>query len=131
MNIPSEDIVEMLEDESSLGLLLGTDLFIGFEPDNPNNTVTIFDTAGHSPQLTFDRTERYMYPSIQIRVRNISYQDGWQLINDIKNLLHGRAGETWNGTYYSLIYCSSDVGFLDWDNNKRARFVVNFALQRY
>ena len=130
MNSVSDDIMSILEAESSLGLTFGTDLFIGHEPSTPNNTVTIYDTGGQSPQLTFNRDEKYEYPSIQIRVRNVSYPDAWEIINDIKDVLHGRAHETWGGSYYSLIRCFSDVGFLDWDNNKRARFVVNFGVQR-
>jgi hypothetical protein len=129
MNPCSVDTVDMLEDES-LGLTFGTNLFIGFEPRSPDDTVTIFDTGGFGPQLTFDKSEKYDYTNIQIRVRSNKYDDGWDLINDIKDALHGRAHETWNDTYYSLIHCSSDIAFLDWDSERRARFVVNFELQR-
>ena len=130
MNSGSSDIKSILLDESSLGLTFAGDLFIGFEPKRPDNTVTIFDTGGAGPQLTFDRSEKYEYTNVQIRVRDNSYETAWERINDIKNTLHGRAHETWNGTYYSLVKCSSDIAFLDWDNERRARFVVNFELQR-
>jgi hypothetical protein len=130
MNAPSTDIKDMLEAESSLGLTFGTNLFIGREPPTPNNTVTIYDTGGDRPDLHMDRNERYDRPSIQIRVRNISYEAGWSLINDIKDSLHGRAHETWNGTYYSVIYCYIESTFLDWDNNNRVRFVASFNIQR-
>ena len=130
MNVLSQDIADMLEAESSLGLTFGTNLFIGREPATPNNTVTLFDTGGHRPDLNLDSTEKYERPSLQIRVRNTSYTVGWDLLNDIKDSLHGRAHETWNDTYYSVIYCSSDIAFLDWDNNNRARFVLNFNVQR-
>lgn len=130
MNATSIDIKDMLESESSLGLTFGTNLFIGREPATPSNTVTIFDTAGFRPDLHMEASDKYERPSIQIRVRNVSYETGWDLINEIKDSLHGRAHETWNGTYYSVIYCSSDIAFLDWDNNNRVRFVVNFSLQR-
>jgi hypothetical protein len=129
MNPCSIDVVDVLEDEG-LGLIFGTNLFVGFEPKTPSNTVTIFDTGGAGPQLTFDRSEKYEYSKIQIRVRNIKYDEGWELINNIKDSLHGRAHETWNDTYYSLIRCSSDIAFLDWDENRRPRFVVNFEIQR-
>jgi hypothetical protein len=130
MNSVSEDIKDILEAESSLDLTFGTNLFVAHEPATPANTVTVYDTAGYAPQLTMDKDEIYEYPSVQIRVRNVSYQTGWELINDIKRSLHGRAHETWNGTYYSVIRCSSDIALVDWDNSKRARFVVNFDIQR-
>ena len=130
MSASSEDIKDMLEAESSLGLTFATNLFIGKEPDKPPNCVTIFDTPGFPPQLTYNKAEFYEYPAIQIRVRNNKYMDGWNLISDIMLFLHGRAHETWNSTYYSLIQCAGGLALLDWDDNNRARFIVNFNIQR-
>ena len=131
MNVSSEDIKDMLEEESSLGLTFATDLFIGREPATPNNCVTIFDTLGGGPQLTMgDDNDDYYNPSIQIRVRNNSYITGWNLANDILISLHGRADETYNETLYTLITCTSGPALLDWDDNNRARFIINFYLQR-
>lgn len=130
MNASSEDIKDMLVAESALGLTFGTNLFIGLEPSEPDNTVTIFDTAGFPEQLTFLQGEVYEYPSVQIRVRNNSYTVGWALINDIKTQLHGRGQETWSGTLYSVIYTPGGIALLDWDNMDRVRFIINFNLQR-
>jgi hypothetical protein len=132
MNASSEDIKDMLVADDSLPVILvfGVNLFIGKEPAKPENCVTIYDTPGFPPQLTLNRDEFYEYPSVQIRVRNVKYMDGWNLISSIMVLLHGRAHETWNGTVYSLIQCSGGMALLDWDENNRARFVVNFNIQR-
>jgi len=131
MNAPSEDIKDMLEAESSLGLTFATDLFIGKEPSSPDNTVTIFDTSGLPSTLTLDENSNdYEKPSVQIRVRNRAYDTGWALIQEIKEALHSRAHEIWNGTLYTIIYCSSGPAMLDWDNNDRVRFIINFNLQR-
>lgn len=129
MNVVSEDIKDMLVADS-LGLTFADNLFIGREPTVPKNCVTIFDTPGFPPQLTLKQGEDYFYPSIQIRVRNTDYRTGWNLIKDIMTSLHGRANETWNETLYTVIYCSSGPALLDWDENNRARFIVNFNLQR-
>lgn len=130
MKAPSDDIKDMLEAESSsLGLTFGTNLFIGKEPMTPRNCVTIFDTPGFPPYLGL-HTVGYEYPSIQIRVRNSSYVVGWALANDIKDLLHGKHSETWNGTLYTAVYCSSSPALLDWDDSNNARFIINFNLQR-
>lgn len=130
MNIVSEDIKDMLVAETALGLTLATNLFIGSEERTPRNSVTILDAPGAAPQLTFTKGENYHYTSIQIRVRNGDYTTGWNLIEEIKTSLHGRAQETWNGTLYSVIYCSSGPAHLDWDENGNARFIVNFNIQR-
>ena len=130
MNAQSVDIKDMLEAESSLGLTFATDLFIGKEPETPDDTVTIIDTMGFPDDLTFDADERYERPSIQIRVRSNNYLTGANLAKDIKDSLHGRGNETWNGTLYTVILCVGGPALMDWDNSDRARFVVNFNLQR-
>ena len=133
MNCSSEDVRHILEakDDSSgaFELTFGVDLFIGKEPATPKNCVTIFDTPGFAPALGLT-TQGYEYPSIQIRVRNTKYINGWNLIEDIKTALHGLAQQTVNGTLYSVIYCSSGPALLDWDDNSNARFVCNFNIQR-
>lgn len=129
MNAPSVDIKDMLVAEG-LGLTFGTDLFIGREPESPNNCTTIFDTPGFAPEKYYTNEYRYFYPAVQVRVRNVDYLDGWDLINDIKLLLHNRGQETWNGTLYSLVMCSIEPALLNWDSNNRARFVTTFDIQR-
>jgi hypothetical protein len=132
MNAPSVDIRHMLEayeESSGLGLDYADNLHIGKEPDKPNNCVTIYDTPGYPPFLGLTNVG-YEYPSVQIRVRNVDYINGWNMANDIKDALHGRHHETWNGTLYTLISCSSGPALLDWDDNSRARFIINFNLQR-
>jgi hypothetical protein len=129
MNVPSFDIKDMLEADSSLGLNFADNLFIGKEPVSPKDTVSIFDTSGFPPELTFDN-KVYEYPSIQIRIRNRKYQDGMLLAHSIMISLHGRSKQTWNGTLYTVIYCSSGPALLDWDENGNCRFIINFNLQR-
>jgi len=129
MNNSAEDIKDMLVAESDLGLTFATNLFIGKEEKTPRNCVTIFDTTGYPPDLGLTN-QGYERPSVQIRVRNADYTTGWNLIEEIKTSLHGRAQETWNDTLYSVIYCASGPAHLDWDDNGNARFIINFNLQR-
>ena len=133
MNAPSYDIMEILEaygESSGLGLDFAIDLFIGKEPDKPNNCVTIYDTPGFPPYLGIGGETGYEYPSVQIRVRNIDQMNGWAQAEAIKNVLHGKNHTTVNGTLYTVIICSSGPTLLDWDDNGRARFIMNFNLQR-
>ena len=130
MNSSAEDIKDMLVDESSLGLTFATNLFVGREPSSPDDCVTIFETPGFPPQLTLKQGEDYYYPSVQIRVRNNNYQTGWTLAHNIMVSLHGRGHETWNETLYTVIRCTNGPDLLDWDENSRARFIINFNMQR-
>ncbi len=133
MNAPSYDIAEIIEahgESSGFDLTYATNLFIGKEPSTPKDCVTIFDTSGYPPYLSISGETGYEYPSVQIRVRSTKYTTGWNLLNDIKDALHGINHETWNGTLYTVIYCSSSPALLDWDDNGNARFVASFNLQR-
>lgn len=132
MNIPAKDIADLLAAQGSLSLTFATDLFIGREPTSPDNCVTIFDTPGMPPQLTLGAKSDagYYYPSIQIRVRNNSYADGWDLINDIKEYLHGLENVEQDGSIYDVIRCTQEPFLLDWDENDRARFVATFNINR-
>lgn len=130
MNASSEDIKDMLVSDSELGLEFAVNLFIAKEPSEPRNCVTIYDTTSLPPYLGMAGETGYEYPGIQIRVRDANYKHGWDLIEKIKNSLHGRAQQTWNDTLYSVIYCESGPAHLDWDDNRNARFIINFNLQR-
>ena len=132
MNPSSKDIADILSAESALDLTFATNLFVGREPATPDNCVTIFDTPGKPPELTLGgKTDPgYFYPSIQIRVRNNSYVNGWTIINIIKEVLHAVTRETWNSTEYVLIRCTQEPFLLDWDENNRARLVSTFEIHR-
>lgn len=132
MNAPSVDIKDLLNGESSLGLTFATDLFIGREPSNPDNCVTIFDTPGREPEMTLKGKDEpgYFYPLVQIRVRNNAYVDGWNEIEGIKNFLNGMHEITQGGAVYDLIKCVQEPSFLDWDKHKRVRFVATFRMHR-
>ena len=129
MNAPSEDVKDMLVAESGFDLTLQVNLFIGREPAKPNNTVTIIDSYGYPPDLGLTN-QGYERPSVQILIKNSSYVDGLKLAQDIKDSLHGRRQETWNGTLYTVITCSGSPALLEWNENSLARFSINFNLQR-
>lgn len=131
MNAASVDIAAMLVADGSLDLTVGDNLYVGREPDSPDNCVTVFDTPGGPPQLVLGTDGNdYYSPTVQVRVRNNDYRIGYNLAHDIMVSLHARGQETWNSTLYSVIKAMSDPAQLDWDQNDRARFVVNFELQR-
>ncbi len=130
MNTTANDIKSILVADTSLGLTFATNLFVNREPASPDNAVTIFDTPGAPARVTMDR-QSYEYPSIQIRVRNNKQSEATRISNAIYLSLHGRAHETWNGTVYESIVGSGSGPFLlDWDDNDRCRFVINFNVQR-
>lgn len=126
MNPFSVDAKDMLEAESALDLTFGTNLFIGTEPVEPDNVVTLYDTYGWAPDPKFD----YENPTLQVRVRDRDYATGWGVAHDIKMSLHNRYEETWTSTRYLAIFGTSDVFFIGRDEHDRFLFTVNFRAQR-
>lgn len=129
MNIPSEDIKDMLVAESTFDFTFNTNLFIGRMPAKPKNVIVIIDYHGYPPDLGLDSVG-YERPNVQIVVRNTDYSVGLSLAQDIKDSLHGRAQQTWNGTLYSVITCLGSPAPLGWDENGLTSFSINFNLQR-
>ncbi len=139
MKSTAEDIkdilIAFLGDNSSDSSSLAEDfelfeISVGKEPELPPNMITVIETPGFPDQLTFDRTERYEYPSVQIRVRANHYREGWEQISKIKELLHGRAQLIWGNSFYSVIRCVNGPFLFDYDKNQRPRFIINFNIQR-
>lgn len=128
MNSTADDIKDYII--SALNLTFGTDLFVNREPATPNNCITIFDTSAGTAQATMQRGEDYFYPSVQIRVRNENSTVAWNVIKEIQTLLHNKGNLVINETVYTVIYCSSGPALLEWDDNNRVKFIINFNIQR-
>ena len=131
MNAPSKDIKDMIEEMlAESGNTVSTKYPINrvMFDESKSTCCTILDFPGGKPQLTMD-VAKYEFPSIQIKVRCTDYDDGWAYISAVVDLLHGRANEPYNGTYYSLIECLNGPGFLQRED-QRTIFVANFNIQR-
>lgn len=129
MNAPSIDIKDILAAETALNLTFAVNLFYGKQPARPLDSVTVIDSYGFPSKLSLNN-QGYEYPSVQIIVHNRDYDEGMQLAQNIKDLLHGRNHETWNGALYTVISCSSVPTLLGWDENGACNISINFNLQR-
>ncbi len=131
MNSPSQDIKDLLEN-SATGLVFGTDLFVSQMPDDTNvhdkQIVTIYDTGGTDPD-TYHTLER---PTVQILVRGRAekFQTGYTLAETVYNQLHAIKNQTVNSTRYILIFATSAILFLGYDDNNRPEWSINFRIER-
>lgn len=133
MNSSAVDIKDMLEAYESGASSNDVDLypiFIGKEPAEPANCITLFEIGWRPPQLTYDPSEKYEYKTVVVRIRAVSYVEGWSVAEKIKDTLHGRAHETWSDSYYSLIKCQVGPEVLSYDKMQRVLIIVEFNVQR-
>ena len=103
---------------------VGTDIFLGLMPDQPDNCIALFEYAGSPPDLHWAGE----YPGLQVRVRNKSYAAGRAKIEEVVTELHGAHELTLNGTRYLLIKARGSPEVLKRDNNNRVELFVNFEI---
>ena len=124
LNPPSVDISTMLQSDG-VGTI-ATDLFVGREPDSPDECITIYDTQGEgaNPKFLLD------LPTIQVRVRSNTYLGAYDKIQSIKDKLLGRPTEVINSTRYVGIWAQTEIAFLQKDESERQLAVINFLINR-
>jgi len=103
---------------------LGTNIFLGMIPDEPDNCIALFEYAGSPPDLHWNGE----YPGLQVRVRNKSYAAARTKIGEVINKLHGLHEQTLSGTRYLLIKARGSPEVLKRDNNNRVELFVNFEI---
>lgn len=100
----------------------GTDLFVGFEPDTPTNTVTLYPTGGEPPNALGGKE----FPTVQVRVRSGTYLDGYNKAEAIYAVLHRQRDflSTFRGRCFAL---QSSPMFLGKGVNGEFIFTQNFV----
>jgi len=126
---PSEDIKDFLEANGVgvFGADRGWAIYIGFEPDKPDTTITLFDLPGREPTYS----SGIEYPAIQVRVRAGPgrYPDGWHKAAEIRALLAMSGAFRVGGVDYTA-WVDLDVNFLQHDESHRPIFVATYRLMR-
>ena len=103
---------------------LGTNIFLGLMPDQPDNCVALFEYAGSPPDLHWNGE----YPGLQVRVRNKGYAAARTKIGEVMEKLHGLHEKTLSGTRYLLIKARGSPEVLKRDANNRVELFVNFEI---
>ena len=103
---------------------VGTDIFLGLMPDQPDNCIALFEYSGSPPDLHWNGE----YPGLQVRVRNKSYAAARTKIGEVMEKLHGLHEQTLSGTRYLLIKARGSPEILKRDNNNRVELFVNFEI---
>ena len=103
---------------------VGTDIFLGLMPDQPDNCIALFEYAGSPPDLHWEGE----YPRLQVRVRDKSYAAARAKIGTVAALLHGLHEQVLSDTRYLLIKALGSPEVLKRDANNRVELFVNFEI---
>ena len=107
-------------------LVAGNACFVGEEQAAPNDCVTVYDTGGGDPFADIELYE----PSVQIRVRNLKYADGYALQQEIRKALIVPTSFEINGTHYIGVWNVGDIMSLGKDQNNRSVLTANYRIER-
>jgi len=100
-------------------------IFIGKEPDNPTNTITLYDTPGVVGKQ-FDNKRHFFHSAFQIRVRSIDYLDSYAKAQAcIKALDRYGKFQVEPNTSYDNIIMEDEPLALPEDSQGRTIFVTN------
>lgn len=102
MNSVCEDIKDVLEDNESLGLVFGTNLFIANIPISPTIMAALYDTSSGNPE-TMLSGDAIQNDSIQVIIRGVVYEDAYALAMAIRDYLVGISNQIYNDTRYLSI----------------------------
>lgn len=103
-----------------------SDIYIGFEPPEPDSCVVLYEYAGKVLDYIYKPNIEML--SLQVLVRDIDYVNGYERIIRIRDLLYGLRVIV-NGTWYFL-YPNQTPEFLGRDDNRRISWVLNFTVAR-
>jgi hypothetical protein len=107
---------------------IGTDIFYGFLPDDPDNAICVFDTSGRPSEINgIDQ------PNFQITVRNTSYATASSTIESIQSVLQYLTNTTINGQFYMNINNLQAPFSAGWDGQEghgRIVFRQNYLTQK-
>jgi len=131
LNPSSEDIKDWIIGSAGLGYTFATDLFIGILPEGQtDNLVAIFDSGGWDSDIDIDNANEIEKPTVKILVRNTSYNTGYSAAKTIADLLLTKFNETINSTRYIGFWKVGQINPIDYDEEKRHLFSLNFLIQR-
>jgi len=101
-------------------------IYIGKEPAIPDNTVTLYDTAGEAPNPKW----LLDFPRLQVRVRAKAYEAAYNQCEAVKSRLLGLPSQDLGGIRYIGVYIVMDTAFLMVDENQRFIFTTTYRITR-
>ena len=130
------EIATYLAAQGSLGLTLGSNLFVSVLPDNPDAAVAVYEYGGMAPIMTLTglgaAESKIDRPNVQIRVRQsmTGLLAGNTTVNAIYGALQGLTEVTLTsgGALFHLISARQSPVFLGRDTKERPEWTLNMQV---
>lgn len=110
-----------------LATVLSETVYTGYEPDAPDNVVTIYGGAGEGPDTDDQSPDR---PAILVRVRNTSHEAAYAKQVAIRDFLNYNRPIVCATSTFSLIEAVDEPFPLGQDDSNRWIFIANYRCRR-
>ena len=119
----------MVTNVTDTTLTLGTNLFLGRMPTDPNTCVAIYETGGNDPTDVFgaNTAPPIENAGVMCHTRAAAYSDCQSLAVDIMKTLSKVINETLTSTYYYKVEPEQSPFGLERDEQERMVFSCNFT----
>ena len=117
---------------TNVTLTLGTNLFLGRLPDDPDTCVSVQETGGQGPINTMSNNSAPVIeqPNVQTLIRASSYSTGRALAKDVFDQMNLVTNEDLSSTRYERIEAIQSPFPIMRDSQDRAVFSINFTCQK-
>lgn len=112
-----------------LGLTVGTNLFEGMEPSEPDLAICLYQRPGREPIRTSANTLVVEQPGLQVLGRGNDYETLHSLMASIRTSLQNFSG-TLSGVEYLQITAADAIHDLGTDELRRFRLSLNFRVMK-
>lgn len=131
MRPPALDLAAYLAGKNGLGALHGDKkstwpVHVAVEPDDPRSVITLYDTTGIEPDTDELDIER---PSIQVRARSPNYEDAYEKMRAVRDLLILEPVEAQTSRFF-LIVLRGDIMAIGRDDKNNHILTANYSCQR-
>jgi hypothetical protein len=122
----------MVTNVTDTTLTLGTNLFLGRMPTDPDTCVAIYETGGNDPTDVFGANSAPPIENagVMCHTRAAAYSDCQSLAVDIMKTLSKVINETLTSTYYYKVEPIQSPFSLDRDDQDRMVFSCNFSVAK-
>lgn len=129
MKTPAHDTALFIASLAGFGAFGGDSgwpVYVGREPLEPVNVVTVYDTGG-SPDVLIDNVQE---PSIQVRVRANSYAQGYAKAQEARRALQEAMSVTIDGGQVVQWIGQGNINYIGRDDKDRCLFTDNYRMMR-
>ena len=123
----AQELAEYLEDEG-IGTI-GTDIFVGYQPDTPDNCITIYDET--APVLDESQAQKVDLLGVQILVRNKIYLTAGEKAYTIHKNIVGFGGEAFieGGSVVTDLYVATTPASIGKDTQNRNEWSSHYSMR--